>query len=93
VRCRLIKPALHCENISEVVVRFDKVGLEDQGPSNHIDRDIVAARLPGEHAEKMKAVDVAGVERTDSPVTGLGLGQSAGLVVRDRRGKPICNLR
>jgi hypothetical protein len=31
---------------------------QSQSPSNQVNRDIIAARLPGEQSEKMEAVDV-----------------------------------
>ena len=52
-------------------------------------RDIGAADLCGQHTEKMKAIDVVGINGADLPVEALGLDQPAGLVVRERHGEPL----
>ena len=84
LRRGLIEPALHRENVAKVVVRLGVVGLESQSPSNQVDRDIIAARLPGEHSEKMEAVDVLGINGTDLPVKAFSLDEIAGAVTRHR---------
>jgi hypothetical protein len=89
VRCRLIKPFLLGQHVAQVAKRLDIVGLERHGPSDQVDRDVVAAHPAGQHTEKMEAIDVVGIDGTDLPVETLGLSQPASLVVRERQGEPL----
>jgi hypothetical protein len=73
-------------------VRIGMFRLEGQGPPDQVDGGVAAACLRRYHTEKMQAVDVIGIECTDLPVKGLGLGQPAGLVMRERRGELLGDL-
>ena len=72
-------------------MRLGEVGLEGQGPSNEVNRDIIAAPLPRKHTQKTEAIDMVRLDGTDLPVKPLGLDQSAGLVVQERHGEPLGN--
>ena len=73
-------------------MRLGVVWLESHRPSNQVDGGVSAAGFPGEHTEKMQAIDVGGINRTDLPAKALGLSTPAGLVVRERRSEPLRNL-
>ena len=73
-------------------MRLGIVGLDGQDPSNQVDRDILAAHLAGKHPEEMEAIGVVGISGTDLPVKAFGLGEPAGLVMRERR-RPVAKSR
>jgi hypothetical protein len=89
----LIEPVLSGKDVTEVIVRVGVSRLESQCPFDQLDRDIIAARLRRNHAEKMQAIEMTRIDGTDFSVKALGLGQPAGLVVRERCGKLLGNGR
>jgi hypothetical protein len=89
---RVVGFVLDQQDGAEVMMRLGEVRPQRQDPSDQIDRDLVAAPLPCEHTKKIKAVDVTGIDGADLPVEALGLGQSAGLVMREGQGEPLCDL-
>jgi hypothetical protein len=67
------------------------IRLEGERPSDQVDGGVGMAALRRDHAEKMQALDVVGIGRADLPVQGLGLGEPAGLVMRECGGELLRN--
>ena len=59
--------------------------------ADQVQSDIVAARLVGENAKKMEAVDVILIDRENFSVLALCLGKPASLMMNQRRGQLIGN--
>ena len=86
---RLVPAAQPHEGVAQVVVRLGVVGPMAEGLADEGDGDLVVPRLMGDDAEQVQGLRVLRLGCQDFPVGCLGLGQAAGLMVREGPFEPL----
>ncbi len=88
----LVESPLIAKELGQIAVVAGLPRIQGDGAANQIDGQINPPGLPRQHAEQLQRVHLIRVPGKDFPVNRLGLGESPGAVMPDRKihFPPVC---